>query len=123
VAERARGHCVCGEESAGFVAADRTIPFAVHAALAVVDLEWLARGSAEFDNPVRRLRPAAAPAFFFCQPSLDVGDPAVDAVQTHGVPDPQGVQAFQVGRQVVGHFVIQSRGSWFAYSRYRILVR
>jgi len=123
VAERARRHAVCGEEPAGFVAADRAVPFALHAALAVVDLERLARGSAEFDDPVRGPGTVAAAVFLFGLSLLDVGDPAVDALQTHGGPDPQSGQAFQVGRQVVGHFMIQIRGSWCACSRVRILVR
>lgn len=65
------GFEACGEEAAGFVAADRAAPLARDVAVAGVDLDGGAVGAdAEFDDPVRALRPAAPAAFFFRLPSL-----------------------------------------------------
>lgn len=58
---------------------------------------------AEFDDPVRRLRAVAPATFLFGLPPLQVRDLAVDALHPQGMPDPQGPQAFQVGRQVIEH--------------------
>ncbi|MGV9457246.1 hypothetical protein [Streptomyces sp. NPDC003635] len=58
---------------------------------------------AEFDDPLRRLRAAAPAVLLFGLPLLERRDLVIDALEPHGVPDPQGVQAVQVGRQVIEH--------------------
>ncbi|MEV5153784.1 hypothetical protein AB0K81_17900 [Streptomyces werraensis] len=58
---------------------------------------------AEFDDPLGWCGPVAAAALFFVLPSGEGGDLRVDALQPHGVPDPQSVQAVEVGRQVTEH--------------------
>ena len=91
-----------GQEAAGFVAADGPAARADHVAVAGVDLDRrLADADAEFDDPVRRPRPGALSVFLFRFAAFQPGNLALDAVQPQGVPDPQGVQAVQVGRQVV----------------------
>jgi hypothetical protein len=92
-----------GEQAAGFVAVDGAVPGAGHAAVAGVDPQgWTAGADAEFGDPVRRPRPVAAAPFLLHLPFRDGGGLRVDALQPHGVPDPQRAQAVQVGRHAVG---------------------
>lgn len=98
------GFEACGEEAAGFVAADRAAPLARDMAVAGMDLDGGAVGAdAEFDDPVRPLRPAALAALLLSLPPLDGCNLAVDALHPQGMPDPQRVQALQVGRQIIEH--------------------
>jgi hypothetical protein len=56
----------CGEETAGFVTADRLAPFPCHVACARVDLHRRAADAdAELDAPLRRPRPHTAAVFLF----------------------------------------------------------
>ncbi|GGL62596.1 hypothetical protein GCM10010129_02760 [Streptomyces fumigatiscleroticus] len=98
-----------GQQPPCLVTADRAVPFARHVAVSGVDPDRRASGAdAEFDDPLRRPGAVAAAPLLLGLPSLQGGDLAVDACQPHGVPDAQGVQALQVGRQVIEH-VFDSR--------------
>ncbi|MDQ0905127.1 hypothetical protein QFZ22_001112 [Streptomyces canus] len=93
-----------GQEAAGFVAADGAAAGADHVAGAGVDLDGrLAGADADFDDPLRRPRPALVAVCGFCRAAFQQGDLAVDAVQPQGMPHPQGAQSLQVGRQVIEH--------------------
>ncbi|MCT9110012.1 hypothetical protein ACFWD7_42565 [Streptomyces mirabilis] len=48
---------------------------------------------AEFDDPVRLLRPVLPALFLFGFPLLKGGDLGVDALQPHGVPHPHSVES------------------------------
>jgi hypothetical protein len=100
----ATGFQACGEEAAGFVAADRAAALARHVAVAGVDLDGGAFGAdAEFDDPVRGRRAVAAAVFLFGLPPLQGCDLVVDALYPQGMPDPQRLQTIQVRRQVIEH--------------------
>jgi hypothetical protein len=72
--------------------------------VAGVDLDgWLAGADADFDDPLRRPWPRAAPVFFFCLAAFQAGDLRVNAAQPQGVPHPQGAQSVQVGWQIIEH--------------------
>jgi hypothetical protein len=94
-----------GEQAACFVAVDGAAPLPGGVAVSGVDLDGpAAAADAEFDDPLRRRGPVAPALFLFGLPLEDGGDLAVDALQPHRVPHPEGVQALQVGRQVIEHF-------------------
>lgn len=93
-----------GEQSAGFLAADGAAPVADHVAVAGMDFDGRSSvADTEFDDPLRRPRPAAPAVILFGLPPLKGGDLVVDALHPQRVPDPQGVQALQIGRQVIEH--------------------
>ncbi|MFD7392297.1 hypothetical protein ACFV46_27915 [Streptomyces sp. NPDC059852] len=58
---------------------------------------------AEFDDPLRGPGTAPPAALLLGLPPLQGGDLGVDALDPQGVPDAQGAQSVQVGRQVVEH--------------------
>jgi hypothetical protein len=100
----AAGAQACGEQTAGFVAVDGAAATARHVAVAGMDLDRRpSDADAEFDDPVRRPRTAPSAALLFGLAPLESSDLAVDAMQPHGVPHAQGVQALQIGRQVIEH--------------------
>ncbi|MGW3385001.1 hypothetical protein ACWDCO_33120 [Streptomyces albogriseolus] len=102
-----------GEGAAGFVPVDGAVSFAGHVAVACMDLQGRAPlADAEFDDPLRWCGPVAAAAFLFGLPPGEGGDLGVDALQPHGVTDPQGLQAVQVGRQIIEHILVTERRSW-----------
>ncbi|MBD0420206.1 hypothetical protein H0H10_13685 [Streptomyces sp. TRM S81-3] len=69
-----------------------------------MDLQGRAPGAdAEFDDPLRWPRPVGPAVFLFRLPLQDRGDLRVDALHPHDVPHPQGLEALQVGRQVIEH--------------------
>ncbi|MGX1274518.1 hypothetical protein RKD18_007712 [Streptomyces phaeoluteigriseus] len=93
-----------GEKAAGFVAADSPSPFACHVTVAGMDLEGRAAGAdAEFDDPLRGLRPGASALLGFRLSLLQSCDLRVDAHQPHGMPHPQGLQTVHIRRQVIEH--------------------
>lgn len=93
-----------GEETAGFVAVDGAAACACRVAVAGVDLDGrAARADAEFDDPLRRCWSAFAAAFLLAFALPEAFDLAVDALDPQGMPDPQGLKALQVGRQVIEH--------------------
>ncbi len=91
-----------GEQAAGFVAVDGAQAGAFHVAVAGVDLDRrVSDADVELDDPVRWPGTAAPAVFLFGLPLPYGCDLRVDALQPHGVPHPQGVETFQVGRQVI----------------------
>jgi hypothetical protein len=93
-----------GQQAAGFVAADGAAARADHVAVPGVDLDGRSAGAdADFDDPLRRLRPVLPPVFLLCLAAFQQGDLRVDAAQPQLMPHPQGVQAVQVGRQIIEH--------------------
>ncbi|MDQ0585837.1 hypothetical protein QF030_008105 [Streptomyces rishiriensis] len=113
-----------GQETAGFVAADGATALARREAVAGMDLDRRPAGAdAELDGPLRRPRPARPAPFGLGLPLPHGRDPGVDAGQPHGVPHPQGVQALQVGRQVIEHIFDSMPAISARASRVRFFVR